>query len=235
MNKKGFTLTELLVVVAIIGILSVIIVPSVIKINSNINKRLYSQKEEYIKSAAEMYASNNPDLFNGTDTNYVYVHQLIANNYLEYDEEVGKNCSLEEGDKSAGCLINPTDKSSMNNYLVKITKKNVGIVAEIVTETDNTSNTETLVKKVCDGIGSNYNAYYESGKKCKCKYDGENVTDIINDSNSSVSQCVLAPLEDSESLDNWLKYGNEEWRVVGLYKDDGNVYAKIITNKTINE
>ena len=63
MNKKGFTLTELLVVIAIISIITLIAVPSVIAINRNMNRRIYSNKVETIISAAEIYATNNPDIF----------------------------------------------------------------------------------------------------------------------------------------------------------------------------
>lgn len=232
MNRKGFTLTELLVVIAIIGILSVIIVPSVIKINSNINERLLRQKNDYIKSAAEMYASNNPDLFNGTDVNYVYVHQLIANNYLEYDEELhGKNCKETLNEKAAGCLINPTDKTSMNDIQVKIEKKNVGIVAEIISGDVETIVAEPLIKKVCDGFNNSYQGFtYDSnGNKisCECNTSYDDLTDG--------EYCVLAPKDGSKTLDNWLKYGNENWRVVGIYKESGKLYAKIITNDIISE
>ena len=85
MNKKGFTLTELLVVIAIIGVLSVIIIPSVVKINENINLREYEQRKTYIQNAAELYASDKPDIFQGGDVAYVYVWQLVAENYLNAD------------------------------------------------------------------------------------------------------------------------------------------------------
>ena len=39
MNKKGFTLTELLVVIALISIIVLIAVPSVVSISKRINKR----------------------------------------------------------------------------------------------------------------------------------------------------------------------------------------------------
>lgn len=244
MNKKGFTLTELLVVVAIIGILSVIIVPSVIKINKNINNRLLSQKEEYIKSAAEMYAEDNPDLFSGTGVTYVTVDKLISSNYLEYDEIKGKaNCSSESDVQSAaGCLIDPTDKTSMNSIYVKLTKKNVGVIAEIINPDDSeTLKDETLVKRVCDGIGKNYDAYSSADQKCKCVYNGSSITGLVNTNEdysstngSTVSQCILAPKEGTNTLDNWLSYGGVKWRVVGLYKNSNNeIYTKIITNDTV--
>ena len=75
MKKNGFTLIELLVVIAIIAILSVVVIPSVITVNKNVNERLYNQKVENIESAAELYASNNPDIFNGADRVYVYQYQ----------------------------------------------------------------------------------------------------------------------------------------------------------------
>ena len=49
MKKHGFTLVELLVVIALIAILSIIIVPSVISVNKNVNKRMLNQKMENIE------------------------------------------------------------------------------------------------------------------------------------------------------------------------------------------
>ena len=82
MNKKGFTLTELLVVIAIIGIIAVIAVPSILTINKNINNRLYSETVSNIENAAVLYASNNPDIFNGVTEVKIYVYELINGNYL---------------------------------------------------------------------------------------------------------------------------------------------------------
>ena len=65
MNKKnGFTLVELLVVIAIIAILSLLVVPSVITVNKNINERLYNQKSDYVERAAELFATNKEDILN---------------------------------------------------------------------------------------------------------------------------------------------------------------------------
>ena len=112
MNKKGFTLTELLVVIAIIGILSVIIVPSVITINNNINERLLAQKIEQIVSAAELYGSNNEEIFNGTTEVEVYVYELIESNYLTIDTKINNdNCTdAVKGQTNKGCMINPVEK-----------------------------------------------------------------------------------------------------------------------------
>ena len=78
MNKKGFTLVELLVVVVIIAVLSIIIVPSVINVNKNINKRLLSEKIENIESSAILYANNNEEIFNDLLTLSYLVQTIVT-------------------------------------------------------------------------------------------------------------------------------------------------------------
>ena len=151
MNKKGFTLTELLVVIAIIGVLSVIIIPSVVKINKSINEREYEQRKTYIESAAEMYASDKPDIFGGGDVAYVYVWQLLQENYLNADSESEETCNYKAGENGTqieenrlgiGCVSDPRSSTSMNSQMIKLTRKTVGIVAELVD-----SKTTTITSK----------------------------------------------------------------------------------------
>ena len=126
MNKKGFSLSELLVVIAIIAIITVIAVPSIITINKNINKRMYKEKVEKIVSAAELYATNNPDIFNGKDEVEVLVGELLNSDYLKQDTvKDGSTCESDNG-----CVINPMNNKSMNNEKVVIRKKAIGVVAE---------------------------------------------------------------------------------------------------------
>ncbi len=265
MNKKGFTLTELLVVIAIIGVLSVIIIPSVVKINESINEREYEQRVTYIQKAAEMYASDKPDLFQGRDVAYVYVWQLINENYLNVDLDGNNDACFyyESGglvtfiDESAptevrnsvltaGCVSDPRNSSSLNSKRVKITKKTVGVVAEIEPDEipdDTNGESELLVKKVCDAIKTNqvlgkYGA--NEGQNCECKYNatGTDVVDlVIKNSSTSVDSCILVSTSDSNgNVNNWLKYGSSSanWRVVGLYKVDGEIVAKIITSSVVD-
>ena len=48
MKKKGFTLTEVLIVIVLIGVLIGIAVPSATAIRKKINQRLYSEKKKEI-------------------------------------------------------------------------------------------------------------------------------------------------------------------------------------------
>lgn len=181
MNKKGFTLVELLVVIAIISILSILVIPSIVNVNKNVDKRLYAQKVEYIISAAELYASNNPDIFNGSDKVDIQVYELINSGYLKADENV--DCNTYDKDNKVckdkvvcanGCVINPENNEIMNLKKVTVTKKAVGIVAEFGDVggelVDTTSN--TIVNKVCNGFkGKSSNNSEENTDDSKENYD----------------------------------------------------------------
>lgn len=69
-NRKGFTLVEALVVIAIIGVLMLMLIPSVITItNKNKEKACESTKNSII-SAAKMYvAENKYDIINCGNNN----------------------------------------------------------------------------------------------------------------------------------------------------------------------
>lgn len=85
MNKKGFTMVELLAIVVILVIISVVAVPSVI----NITRKTESNEQLYntIYMAAETYVYNNYDNFSSLDSiggmAQISVIDLINNEYLK--------------------------------------------------------------------------------------------------------------------------------------------------------
>ena len=239
-EKNGFTLVELLVVIAIIAILSLIIVPSVLRINDNINDELYTQKVDNIETAAELYASNNPDIFNGATEVKIKVADLIKGNYIEIDTNKGGNCTYD-----SGCVVNPKDKTSMNDDEITITKRAVGFEAKYSGDTKViNSDDATLVSKVCAGFSVSYDGKFGTGDGdfCTCSADGKtlvkaekNANGEYTKTNQTVDACLLVSNSASGNVDNWLKYGSSEanWRVMGLYNVEGKLSAKMITSSVI--
>ena len=245
MNKKGFTLVELLVVIAIIAVLSIIIVPSVINVNRNVNNRLYNDKVENIESSAQLYATNNDELFNTTDEVTVSVAELIEAGYVTVDTKVGSGaCDTSSANNATkGCVVDPRSQISMNSCYVIIRKQRAGYTATFVCDVDGDGNeinttSERLVDKVCDGIKDGGNLIAQSsanGERCYCNSAH---TALVYENNTPLQEgeaCIIA----GDDPANWLRYGDStpNWRVLGLYslRIDGElkIAAKMITNLPI--
>lgn len=56
MNKKGFTMVELLLVISIIGIISVIAIPNILDALKRNKEESYNEYVSYLKNNLEMYA-----------------------------------------------------------------------------------------------------------------------------------------------------------------------------------
>lgn len=67
-REQGFTLIELIVVIAIIGILAAVAVPAFINVVDNAHQANVNAVEGVMKSAAVMYAAN--ELLDGNDYTY---------------------------------------------------------------------------------------------------------------------------------------------------------------------
>ena len=116
-NKRGFTVIEVITLIAIVVLIIFVIVPSIMKlINSDDNKELDLKKEEII-GAAEFYAMNNRSIFENSNVVKIKVGQLVYEGYIPSD---GDSCK-----DSRGCVINPKDNSSMNDMDIYLVKSNM--------------------------------------------------------------------------------------------------------------
>lgn len=261
MNKKGFTLMELLVVIALIAIIVIIAIPSIISINKKINQRVYKTKVEQIIDSAELYGTNNPDIFNGRSEVKVYVYELINAGFLSTDkasdDDMCQNITSDEYKSDKGCVVDPVNKKSMNDNYVIIKKEAAGVTATFEGQTTTITN-GTLVEQVCKRFMTGmFVGKYGTGETdyCGCIYDADNkpikLAKLVKkngklekvdglyvastDSGDRVNACIIA----GDETNNYLKYGGSMWRVMGVYDvygedDGGRLVTKMITNDNVD-
>lgn len=89
MNKKGFTLVELMAVLAVIALLAVIIFPVVTGTIKDTKKDTKKMQEASVKEAATKYVADNvgTNLFFSSTEETVTLQSLIDNGYLKGDFE----------------------------------------------------------------------------------------------------------------------------------------------------
>ncbi len=83
MNKKGFSLTELLATIAIMAVISLIGTISVLSIKAKIDERMFASKLELAIGAAQNWGQDNKNEVFPTDKT---LSELIDAKYLEADE-----------------------------------------------------------------------------------------------------------------------------------------------------
>lgn len=101
MNKKGFTLVEVLAVIGILAIIVVIAVPSIITSRNTTLAKEEQTKIKEIETAASFYAKDE-----GKQSCYITVQNLITKGYLV-------------GNANAK-VVNPKDNTIMNSKKVYI-------------------------------------------------------------------------------------------------------------------
>lgn len=86
MNKKGFTLVELLVVLVILVVIMAIAIPSV---TSSIERSKQKQKDskiDLIESAAELYVDRHKNSYSGGDPYTITIKEIICDGLLTKEQ-----------------------------------------------------------------------------------------------------------------------------------------------------
>lgn len=125
MKKNGFTLVELLGVIAILALLATVATPAIISISNKIKENMYDTKVKLIKETAVLYAEKYN--YNSTDVkklNELCLHKVCYNvSCTSYSEEnlINPDDKLSKYD----CLNNPVKNKPMGGVCYfKIDKKN---------------------------------------------------------------------------------------------------------------
>lgn len=83
LNKKGFTLIELVGVIIIISILSLLFFPSLINQFKKTSDNMDETTKKIIIDSAKIYMDNNESNFDKSKTYCISISTLIDNEYLE--------------------------------------------------------------------------------------------------------------------------------------------------------
>ena len=87
-NKRGFTLSEVLAVITILGIIILIAVPSISNLREEINKRKVKSDAQMFVALTKEYIEANPNVETNTITvklSDIDMSKLNGNNYNEND------------------------------------------------------------------------------------------------------------------------------------------------------
>lgn len=107
MKKKGFTLVELLAVIILLGLLTFVVMPSVIGSIKEAKEKSYQQQLSNLKESAIRYVSDHTDIIDEIEKNGKYnisVNDLITNGYVRKTKD--------------GKIYNPVNKEEINGCFV---------------------------------------------------------------------------------------------------------------------
>ena len=142
MNKKGFTLVELMAVIVIISIVALVGVTSVTGVRKQMDKKLFEEKLNSAISSAEKWGEDNKNEISTTPTKTI--GELIVSNYYESEEAVNPNlynytkCSPDsktskfgnlDGELCKNIVTNNVDNLIVNEISIKIFIKNKRVYA----------------------------------------------------------------------------------------------------------
>ena len=114
MNKKGFTLVELLAVLVLISLLMGLAIPGINRISNNMKKKSYNQKIKLIESAAELWGQDNKTRLQTNRCNIDYkevpcykiqIEELLSENYLDSDNNSGKYANPKNDEDMKECIV----------------------------------------------------------------------------------------------------------------------------------
>lgn len=108
MNKKGYTITEIVVTIALLLLLAILVIPNLVNQDTKTKKKLYEERITLAKNAAYDYGRDNVDKLTSTKCTDVTIRTLVNLKYLSATDEYGYD------------ILNPITGESMLNVVLCI-------------------------------------------------------------------------------------------------------------------
>lgn len=213
MNKKGFTLVELLAVIIILGVLALITGTTVTHFVKSAQKDLDEKQLHNIKLAAKTYYIENKDLFNNIDSCVT-----LTLEFLKKQGYIDKNIKNPSSNEKIG------DNIGDNIYVnINLDKDNTSY------EVHNNENDNCTLINIENGVEKLLN---QSNLDISTSFYDGNINQMYAFSHEETHQ--TKKLVDYRYIGkepyNYVKYNNETWRIVGVFEfnDDNNKNIKRI-------
>ncbi len=230
MNKKGFTLIELIAVIAILGLLLMVVIPATSRIMTYNDKREYDEYYKMIRYAAVKYARGRAgDLGGVNDTGCIendftiatFVYDGLLQEFTKEDEDVKCYTPIEYFHKLGGRtqdisdfrsnlgLDNTKGPSSFYNIRIKNDRGEIKVEHSMVC--------------VRGGRVVYKNLKEKDGTPCK-KFESENANNLYKALNAS-SKFTTADhgIKYINSNNNYVRYSGVLWRIVSIDTENKNV------------
>lgn len=127
-NRKGFTLVELIVVIAILGILMLIAVPRFAGFRESAAIKADVASAANIGKAAELYLSEGKEL-SGEDNSSIDISQLKAAGLLDKDEYEPQSKRYED-DNGFSVTVVENNSSELDEYAIKVKANTLEVYPE---------------------------------------------------------------------------------------------------------
>ena len=172
MNRKGFTLVELLAVIVILAIIALITTVVVINIIETVKIRKYKVEEKSLEKAAELYYTNS-QIFPFQDE--ISLNTLVEKGFINSVKDTGNGSTCEgkvikdNNGELKGCLKCSNYVTEGCGYVIEqeIKDENPGVICGSGKNEDYDKQTECHIKSVEDLVAFSY--LVNNGKKFEGK------------------------------------------------------------------
>ena len=242
MKKKGFTLTELLAVIVILGVITLIAIPSSFAISNRIKINLYCTKMDTIKKAADLYASDHFDEVRLGIITKVSIKDLVNYGYVKKDENSTNGILVVDPRDNETSLDDMTISLSISNNRAKTNFDQENYYYLCGDEKRKDKKDPSCLYKGESKTWTNKNrtitiSCYDAGSGCKTKdevktYSTTTKTDSIN---YTVRDWVGNSFRCSKNINVYVDKTNPSYQIVGEASNSNDWSNKrIVTVKCVD-